>query len=88
MIERHEYLLAVPDDTVIWRYMPIKYFEYLLEHRFSHMDFLEDMAEVLVSNVEKEYWRVVLLLTHSRTRMNNSSKITPEAITNQYPSFD
>ncbi|MBQ9893466.1 MAG: hypothetical protein IJM35_09975 [Bacteroidales bacterium] len=63
MIERHEYLKAAPDDTIIWHYMSLRNFMYLLNHGqlyFSRVDHLEDKAEVLVSDIEKQYWREAL----------------------------
>lgn len=63
MIVRHKYLFAPPDDTVIWRYMPMPYFFYLLNQSklyFSRVDNLEDKAEVLVSEKEKTFWKDIL----------------------------
>ena len=62
MIERHKYLIAANDDTVIWHYMTIPNFIYLLNQRllyFSRVDHLEDKAEVLVSDIEKQYWKTL-----------------------------
>lgn len=63
MIERHDYLPAATGDTVIWHYMSVSNFMYLLNRHllyFSRVDHLEDKAEVLVSEVEKNYWRKIL----------------------------
>lgn len=60
MIKRHDFLKAAPNDTVIWHYMSVAKFIYLLKHRqlyFGRMDSFEDKAEVLVSDIEKNYWR-------------------------------
>ena len=63
MIERHKYLPAASVGTIIWHYMSIPSFLYLLNRKqlfFSRVDHLEDKAEILVSDVEKKYWREVL----------------------------
>lgn len=63
MITRRPYLPAADDDTVIWHYMSIANFFYLLNREllyFSRVDYLEDKAEILVSDIEKEYWKDVL----------------------------
>lgn len=60
MIERHSYLPAASDDTVIWHYMSLEHFLFLLNRRmlyFSRVDALEDKAEILVSDREKRYWK-------------------------------
>ena len=60
MIKRHSYLPAADGDTVIWHYMTVPHSLYLLNRKllyFSRMDQLEDKAEVLVSDIEKEYWK-------------------------------
>ncbi len=59
MINRHKYLPVAPGGTVIWHYMSIEHFLYLLNNRllyFSRVDHLDDKAEVLVSEIEKQYW--------------------------------
>ena len=63
MIERHKYLPAASGNTVIWHYMSIPRFMYLLNRRklfFSRVDHLEDKAEILVSEIEKKYWKGIL----------------------------
>ena len=63
MIERHKYLPASSGGTIIWHYMSIPSFLYLLNRKqlyFSRVDRLEDKAEILVSEMEKRYWKEVL----------------------------
>ena len=63
MIDVHKYLKVADMDTVIWHYMPIRYFLTLLNSKllyFSRVDHLEDKAEVLVSDAERQYWEKVL----------------------------
>ena len=63
MIEVHKYLKVADGDTVIWHYMPIRHFLTLLNSKhlyFSRVDHLDDKAEVLVSDAERQYWKKVL----------------------------
>lgn len=60
MIKRHKSLPAAPDETIIWHYMSVPHFLYLLNRRllyFSRVDSLDDKAEILVSEIEKKYWK-------------------------------
>ena len=60
MIKPNRDLPLAPGDTVIWHYMSIEHFLYLLYNRylyFSRVDHLDDKAEILVSEIEKQYWK-------------------------------
>lgn len=60
MIKRHKKLHAANGDTIIWKYMSVSHFLFLITHSllyFSRVDHLKDKAEILVSNIEKQYWK-------------------------------
>lgn len=74
------YFPKLPDDTLIWRYLSIEKFLNLLANRtlfLCRADQFEDKAEVLVSDIERDYYPKAFLneIEKNRKRVFISSWI-------------